>query len=101
MTTHFTAWLVNDNSCLDQDNMDLTVLQDQLIGGDPENDSDWSTDSSQPTALYAVTEVNAKDGDIEDGINQAEILLGNAGWTIVSSWEATDNAYIATVERNA
>ena len=101
-TTHFTAWLVNDASCLDQSNCDLTVLEDQLIGADPEDDGSWSTDTSKDTALYAVTDVDASDCDIEDAINQAEQMLAAAGWTIAgTSWEAVDNAYIVTVERTA
>lgn len=98
-TTHFTAWLVNDASALDTDFMDVTILEDQLIGGDPEDDRSWSCDSSKPTAFQAVTEVNAKDGDVKDAISQAEDLMAEAGWSTVGNWEAVDNAYVVTVEQ--
>jgi hypothetical protein len=97
---HFTAWLVNDPSALDQACMDVTILEDQLIGANPEDDAAWSTDSSKPTALYAVTTVDARDGDAEDGCDEAEDLMREAGWRTVGAWEAVDNAYIVTVERN-
>jgi hypothetical protein len=98
-TTHFTAWLVNDTSCLDQDCMDITVLEDWLIGGDAEDDGNWSTDSGKAPAFYAVTSVNAKDGDIDDAITEADDLMTAAGWRVVGEWDAVDNAYIVTVER--
>jgi hypothetical protein len=96
---HFTAWLVNDTSCLDQPNMDITILEDALIG-DPEDDGAWTTDSSKPIAFHAITDTDARDGDIAEGIRQAEHLLANAGWSTVGSWDATDNAYTITVERD-
>lgn len=99
-TRHFTAWMVNDPSALDQACMDVTVLEDRLIGGDPKNDDDWSTDSSKEHAFYAVTTVDAVDGDGQDGCNEAEELLRAAGWETVGAWRATDNAYILTVERD-
>lgn len=98
--THFTAWLVNDTSALDQPCMDITVLEDELIGADPEDDSSWSTDTTKPTALYAVTKVDARDGNAEDGCNEAEDLMRNAGWRTIGQWDAVDNAYVVTVERD-
>lgn len=97
--THFTAWLVNDTSCLDQGCMDVTILQDKLIGGDPANERDWACDASVPALFYAVTTVNAQDGDIDDAITESKDLMENAGWRIVGDWDAVDNAYIVTVER--
>lgn len=97
--THFTAWLVNDTSCLDQGCMDLTVLQDQLIGGDPEDERGWSTDTEQPQAFYAVTTVDAADGDIDTAQAEAKDLLEQAGWRLAGNWDATPNAYTVTVER--
>lgn len=99
-TRHFTAWLVNDRSCLDQDCMDLTILEDKLTGADPENDDHWSCDSSKERAFYAVTTVSARDGDIEDAIDQAEDLMREAGWRTVGKWDACPNSYIVTVERD-
>jgi hypothetical protein len=99
--THFTAWLVNDTSCLDQDCMDITVLQDVLIGGDPDDDGNWATDTGKPQAFYAVTTVNAQDGDAKDGVDQAELLMGQAGWRLTGQWGAVPNAYIATVKKHA
>jgi hypothetical protein len=98
---HFTAWLVNDASALDQDCMDLTILEDELRGEDPTDDGNWSTDTSKPTAFYAVTTVSAEDGDIDDAITEAVDLMATAGWSIVGKWDTTDNAYIVTVERDA
>lgn len=97
--THFTAWLVNDPSCLDQGCCDVTILEDQLIGADPHNDADWSTDTSKPEAFYAVTTVDAKDGDSNEAIREAEELMSAAGWRVLGDWNAAPNAYIVTVER--
>lgn len=99
-TRHFTAWLVNVPSCLDQPFMDLTVLEDELIGGDAEDDAEWATDGSKEPAFYAITTVNALDGDDEDGQREAKELLTDAGWSIVGDWDVTDNAYVITVERD-
>lgn len=97
---HFTAWLVNDHSALDQPFMDVTILEDELIGADPEDNGAWATDTTKPTAFYAVTKVDARDGDAADGCDQAEDLMSNAGWRMVGTWDAVDNAYIVTVERD-
>ncbi|MFD8385215.1 hypothetical protein ACFV2X_42985 [Streptomyces sp. NPDC059679] len=98
--THYTAWLVNDPSCLDQGCMDVTVLQDKLIGEDPSKGGDWSTDSSKPRAFYAVTTVDAREGSVEDAMSEAEELMVRAGWQTVGSWDAVANAYIVTVARD-
>lgn len=98
--THFTAWLVNAASYLDQPCMDVAILQDQLIGGNPDDDGDWATDTTQPQAFYAVTTVDARDGDAKDGCDEAEDLMRQAGWRTVGAWDAVDNAYTVTVERD-
>lgn len=98
-TTHYTAWLTNVASCLDQPNIDLTVLQDKLTGADPTQDGDWSTDPDRPQALYAVTSVPAEDGDIDDAIKEAENLLVASGWTTIGAWDVCDSSYFITVER--
>ena len=101
--THFTAWLVNDPSALDQSCMDITILEDEIIGYTEvygEQEPTWSTDTSKPTAFYAVTTIDARDGDAEDGCNEAEDLMHEAGWRTIGKWDAVDNAYIITVEKN-
>lgn len=97
--THFTAWLANDPSALETDCVDISIIEDELIGGDPENDSDWASQGG--VKFHAVTSVNAEDGDIDDAQTEAEALMDAAGWRIVGNWDATDNAYIVTVERDA
>lgn len=100
--THFTAWLVNDPSCLDQDCMDVTVLEDELISEGPNGEireADWA--SNGPQVFYAVTTVNAREGDAQDGTDEAKDLLSEAGWTVTGKWAPTDNAYTVTVERDA
>jgi hypothetical protein len=99
--THFTAWLVNDPSCLDQARCDITILQDQLIGADPDDERSWSTDTSKPQPFYAVTTVDAEDGDIDQALREAEALMSEAGWRLAGDWDAAPNAYTTTVERNA
>jgi hypothetical protein len=99
---HFTAWLVNDPSALNQDNCDVTVLADVLIGYD-KNDSGeetpcWASNGAE--VFHAVTDTSARDGDIEDALSRAEELLAEAGWDTVGKWEAVDNAYLVTVERS-
>jgi hypothetical protein len=94
---HFTAWLTNDTSALDQSCMDLTILADELIGTDPEREDGWA--SNGPQVFYAVTTVDATDGDIKDGIAEAEELMSAAGWETAGSWDATPNAYTVTVRK--
>lgn len=100
---HFTAWLVNDTSALDQPNCDLTVLGDEISGYQPGEDGEdtetpvWT--STGNNVYYGITSVSATDGDIDDAIRDAENLLAAAGWTTAGRWEAVDNAYLITVER--
>lgn len=95
---HFTAWMINDRSMLDQPNMGVTILEDTLIGSDPDNEGHWATDSTKPMAFYAVTTVDARDGEGQDGVNEAMALMSAAGWDTVGKWEPTPSAYTATVE---
>lgn len=104
-TRHFTAWMVNDPSCLDQPCMDVTVIEDKIDSyrevttlQETEEIPEWVSSGEQ--MFHAVTTVNAKEGDAEDGISQAVDLLGEAGWRVVGTWEAVANAYLATVERD-
>ena len=95
---HFTAWLVNARSCLDQDNMDVTVLEDELTGAEnPDDPGDWATDGTKDPAFYAVTSVDARDGETDDAIREAEGLLAAAGWTVAGPWAGVDCGYIAVV----
>jgi hypothetical protein len=66
----------------------------------PQDEGAWSTDTSKPTAFYAVTKVDARDGDAQDGCDEAEDLMRDAGWRVVGNWDAVDNAYVVTVERD-
>lgn len=99
-TTHFTAWLTNDPSCLDQPCIDLTVLEDEPID-DADGKIEWVTDSSKDPEFYAVTTVEATADDIDDAFKQAEQLLDDAGWRIVGHWDVNTTSYTVTVERTA
>lgn len=98
---HFTAWLVNDSTCLSGDVMDITVLEDMLIGGDPDDDGCWATDTSKKTPFYAETSVSVYDGEVAEAQDEARHLLESAGWRIEGQWQATPNAYTVPVERVA
>jgi hypothetical protein len=50
---HFTAWMANSSSVVDQPNMDIAIIEDQLLGEDPDNVDHWSSDSSKPQPFYA------------------------------------------------
>lgn len=95
--THYTAWLTAEPSALDGDCMDITVVQDELIGGDPAEDHAWI--SRGPSLFHAVTSVDAVDGDPDDAIREAEELLWEAGWRVVGEWGVTLSAYAVTVAR--
>ncbi|MFI9331983.1 hypothetical protein ACIGZJ_31130 [Kitasatospora sp. NPDC052868] len=93
---HFTAWLVNDRSALDGDDCDVTVLADQADNwknGKP----DWS--STGDPLFHALTGVDARDGDTDQAIREAEQLLEAAGWRVTGTWDAVDTGYVAVVER--
>lgn len=46
-------------------------------------------------------DVDARDGDINDAIKEAERLMADAGWRTAGKWDAAPNAYFITVEREA
>ncbi|GAA3267602.1 hypothetical protein [Streptomyces lavendulae] len=95
--THFTAWLATDRSVLMTDNIDIAVIEDELSGGNPDNDSDWTSSGSM--LFHAETTVDAGEGDVADAISEAVALMSAAGWEVDGMWEATDNAYYVTVTR--
>lgn len=111
---HYTAWMANDSSIVMGDRMDITILEDEIVGYRQEEvgcEYDMETgeftvereeipvwESRGPQMFYAGTEVDARDGDAQDGIREAEALMEKSGWKVVGDWEATDNSYIATVE---
>jgi hypothetical protein len=78
-----------------------------LIGEDPDDPRAWSSGvaGNDPHPFYAITDVPALDedgtpSDAQKGIEAAEALMSAVGWRVVSKWEATPDAYIATVERD-
>ncbi len=99
MRHHFTAWLVDDPSCLDQAHMDITVLEDTVTGYSDDGQTPvWSTAAGSPTRFHALTGVDAREGDVADGQRQAEELLREAGWVPAGAWEANATGAIVTVE---
>ncbi|NUP24161.1 MAG: hypothetical protein HOZ81_50515 [Streptomyces sp.] len=101
MQTHFTAWLVNDRTCLDQDNCDITVLADDITTdyGPDDSEAEKTVYSSTGEPLfYAVTGVSARDGDGDAAIREAEELLADSGWRITGSWEAVGTGGVVEVE---
>ncbi|MGQ4353206.1 hypothetical protein [Streptomyces drozdowiczii] len=95
--THFTAWLTTTPSALDQDNIDITVLEDENIGGDGD-EINWVCQGGE-AEYTGVTSIPAKDGDHKTAQSEAVDLLREAGWDTAGSWEAVDTGYIVTVER--
>ncbi|MGW3491867.1 helix-turn-helix domain-containing protein [Streptomyces sp. NPDC001054] len=111
---HFTAWMTNDWSCLEGDDMDVSVLEDEAVSYREEILSeDWDPatgdvvrevretpmwESNGNRVFWALTGVDAREGDVEEGIKVAEELLDAAGWRRVGDWEATTSSYIVTVE---
>lgn len=100
-TTHFTAWLTTDRSCLAGDTCDVVVLPDDAISYDVDDDGNetpiWS--STGDPILTVVTAVNAEDGDMDDAVKEAEALLNEAGWRTTGEWEGVPTGYVITVER--
>jgi len=116
---HYTAWVANDPSVLMGEGMDVTIIEDvavnyreKVVSEEYDPDSGkitretvevpvWESQGGQ--MFYAETNVAARTedgspGNVEDGIREAEVLLEKAGWKVVGGWEATDTAYVATVE---
>jgi len=103
VNTHFTAWLVNDRTCLDQDNCDITVLGDDIntvIAYDDCNQEIEQPEysSTGDPVFYGITGVNAKDGDVNDAIREAEQMLDDAGWHTAGTWEAVGTSYVVEVQ---
>lgn len=97
MTTHFTAWLTTTPSALDQDNIDVTVLEDENIGGDGD-EANWACQGGE-AEYTGVTDVPAEDGNHHKAQREAVDLLRKAGWDTVGSWDGVDTGYIITVTR--
>lgn len=103
MNTHFTAWLVDDRSCLDQDNCDVTVLADDIttvIGYDRNGFEAEKVEysSTGDPVFYGITGVDARGGDIDDAIREAEQMLDDAGWETAGTWEAVGTSYVVEVQ---
>ncbi|WP_329126143.1 hypothetical protein [Streptomyces sp. NBC_01353] len=97
-TTHFTAWLTTTTSALDQDNIDIVILEDELIGDPEAGDAAWACKGG--IALFTgITNVPAEDGDHTKAKLEAEDLMRDAGWATVGAWDGVDTGYIVTVER--
>ena len=101
--SHFTAWLVDDRSCLDQDNCDVTVLADDITtfidydhDGTEIEKPEYS--STGDPVFYGITGVDARNGDINEAIREAEQMLDDAGWQTSGTWEAVGTSYVVEVE---
>lgn len=102
---HFTAWLTIDAGCLDQSNADVMILEDMAItASGPDGtiqEGDWACDAGKSRVFYAITSQDAKEGDMDKAMEEAESLMSQAGWSTVGKWQAADNAYTITVEQAA
>jgi hypothetical protein len=97
--THFTAWVTTTTSALDQDNIDVTILEDEEIGDPEGGDGTWACKGGD-ALFYAITSVPAEDGDTAQALREAEELMRDAGWTTVGKWDDVDTGCIITVERD-
>lgn len=93
---HFTAWLTTDPSCLDQGCADVVVLRDELRG-EADDPNAWASTSDE--RFSAATTVDAKDGDAEDAMREAEQLLEAGGWKLDGDWEPVTTGATVTVTR--
>lgn len=116
MKQHFTAWLVNDPSCLDQPFVDVAVIEDVAISYrevvvseeyDPEKGQvireieevpEWASQGKE--MFRAVTTVEAHKADVDKARAEAEELLSQAGWRIVGEWQTAPSAYTVTTEKD-
>jgi len=94
---HFTAWLCNIPSMLDQPNMDINVLEDELIGDPEEGEVAWACIGGE-SAFYAVTDMPADDYE-GNPLPEAERILTEAGWARAGEWSSVDTGYTLTVTR--
>ena len=96
VTEHFTAWLTTDSTALDQGCADVVVLADQNIGDD--ETPEWS--STRNPLMHAVTTVDAREGNPDDAMREAEDLLHAHGWRTSGEWSGVPTGYVITVERD-
>lgn len=94
---YFTAWLSTDRSVLDDDHCDVVVLEDELLGDDPD-DLRARTSIGDPH-LRVILDARHDDDTDEAAIEQAEEALEAAGWRLIGTWEAVDTGCTAPVER--
>ena len=88
--TSYVAWLTTDPTCLDQGCADVVVLRDE---------ADVAPGEDNEPLFTAVTTVDARDGDHDDAIREAESLLKAAGWRLEGGWEPVTTGCTATVVR--
>lgn len=88
---NFVAWLTTDITCLDQGCADVVVLRDE---------ADVAPGEDNEPLFSAVTTVDARDGDHDDAIREAELLLARAGWRVNGTWEPVTTGCIAAVTRS-
>lgn len=98
-TEHFTAWITTDTSALPGENIDLTVLADEISGYRDENETEPVWQSTGDPLLHAETETSASEGDPADALRQAETILRESGWSLAGKWNAVDSGFTVTVER--
>lgn len=96
--THHTAWITTDTSALPGDNIDITVLADEIATYQGDEQTPVYQSTGDPV-FYAETGISARDDQPDDLTRQAEKTLRGSGWSVVGDWEGIDTGYVATVER--
>jgi DNA-binding transcriptional regulator YiaG len=94
---YFTAWLSTDPSVLDDNHCDVVILEDELLGDDP--DDLRARSSFGDPHLRVVLDARHDDDTDEAAIEQAEQALDAAGWRLIGDWEAVDTGCTVPVER--
>lgn len=96
---HFTAWVTTDTTVLPGENIDVSVLEDELTGYKGDDEEFPMYESVGEPVFYFETDVNARAGQPDDMLRQIANTLRESGWTVVSRWDGVATGYIATVER--
>lgn len=102
MTTHYTAWLVNQAGCVAGTQTDVSVSKDDICGYKSDyvgNETpEWAFGELVLEAIETGIDLDDEDRDTKS-MRAAEDILAEHGYSVVGPWEYTDNALIATVER--
>lgn len=101
----YSAWITTDLTCLEGDLADVSVLTDEITGYRYDSDGNeipvWAPTSADPLLHFVTTVAVGPDTDPwSNGLaEEANDLLHQNGWRVLTDWETDATGAVADVER--